>query len=252
MNPLSAPLNLNFEAGAPGAPPSGWTVSPSGEGTVAETMTEGYPEGARCARLVRKDKGAGYSALVEVVRADAYRGKRIRLRGTLRTASGTGRTIFYLQVNRSGSEHTSLTGQGAGAAWRRDELLTDVPNDAETLQFGLVVAGPAEGWIDTVEVQSLGEAGLGNEPARALSDRGAEASWQDMEIRLSLRENAAKVYFSVRLTCGGRLFLDHVQVTAGGGADSTPREVLTDDFETDTRALQMRVEYRACRAWKTS
>jgi hypothetical protein len=406
--PLSAPLNLNFEAGAPGTPPSGWTVSPSGEGTVAETMAEGCPEGARCARLVRKDKGAGYSALVEVVRADAYRGKRIRLRGTLRTASGTGRTILYLQVNRSGSEHTSLTGQAAGAAWRRDELLTDVPKDAETLQFGLVVAGPAEGWMDAVEVQSLGEAGLGNEPARALSDRGAanlaalarllalvryfhpsdgsarldwpawtieavgqvegardaaelarilnrlvaplaptaqvfpkgsppppvsppkapearriawrhyglgtgtprsqgnfasrrvggfvkpegeggalwildaaalrgktlqlrastraewrseipgkgelwvsavdrdgrslsqdrraveEASWQDMEIRLSLPENAAKVYFGVRLTGGGRLFLDHVQVTAGGGADSTPREVLADDFEADT------------------
>ncbi len=136
-------------------------------------MAEGCPEGVRCARLTRKESGPGYSALVEVVRADAYRGKRIRLRGMLRMASGAGRTLLYLQVNRSASDHATLTGQAAGAAWRRDELLTDVPKDAETLQFGLVVAGPAEAWIDAVEVQVLGEAGLGNEPARNLSDRGA-------------------------------------------------------------------------------
>lgn len=405
--PLPAPVNLSFEAGAPGALPSGWTVSPPAESTVAETMTEGCPEGVRCARLVRKDTGAGYSAMVEVVRADPYRGKRIRLRGMLRMASGTGRTILYLQVNRSGSEHTSQTGQAAGASWRRDELLADVPKDAETLQFGLVVAGPAEGWIDAVEVQALGDAGLGNEPARALTDRGTAnlsalarlvalvryfhpsdeaarldwpmwtieavgqvegaqdaselarvlsrllaplaptaqvfpkgsppppvsipkapdarkiawrhyglgtgtprsagsfasrrvggfvkpegeggalwildatalhgktlelsastraewhgespgkgelwvsavgsdgralahdrrpveaASWQDMEITLSLPESAAKVYFGVRLTGGGRLFLDRVQVTATGGADAAPREILADGFEAD-------------------
>ena len=405
--PLSAPSNLNFETGAPGSPPSGWTVSPPGEGTVAETMTEGCPEGARCGRLVRKDTGAGYSAMVEVVRADAYRGKRIRLQGMLRMASGTGRTILYLQVNRSGSEHTSFTGQAAGAVWRKDELLADVPKDAETLQFGLVVAGPAEGWIDAVEVQALGDAGLGNEPARALTDQGranlaalarlvalvryfhpsdesarldwpewainavgdvegardapelarvlsrlvaplaptaqvfpkespppsvsmpkapdarkiawrhyglgtgtprsaanfasrrvggfvkpegeggalwildaaalhgktlelrastrAEwqgeapgkgelwisavgsdgrslahdrqpvetASWQDMAIALPLPENAAKVYFGVRLTGGGRLFLDGVRVIATGGTAAAPREILADGFEAD-------------------
>ncbi len=406
--PLSAPVNLSFEAGVPGSPPSGWMVSPPGEDTVAETMTEGCPEGAKCGRLVRKDTGAGYSAMVEVVRADSYRGKRIRLRGTLRMAGGTGRAILYLQVNRSGSEHTSLTGPAAGAAWRRDELLADVPKDAETLQLGLVVAGPAEGWIDAVEVQILGDAGLGNEPARALtheeaanlaalarlvglvryfypSDESARldwpawtieavgqvehardtselarilsrliapvaptaqvfskgsppppisrprapgvrriawrhyglstgtprsagnfasrrvggfvkpegeggalwildaaalhaktlqlrastraewqgeasgkgefwvsavgsdgralardrrpvegASWQDMEITLPLPENVAKIYFGVRLTGAGRLFLDRVHVTANGGADTTPREVLADGFEADS------------------
>jgi C-terminal processing protease CtpA/Prc len=323
-------------------------------------------------------------------------------------ASGAGRVILYLQVNRSGSEHTSQTGQAAGAAWRRDELLADVPKDAETLQFGLVVAGSTEGWIDAVEVQILGDAGLGNEPAHVLTGEGAanlaalarlvalvryfhpsdesarldwplwtieavgqvegardaaelarilnrliapiaptarvflkgsppppvspprtpesrriawrhyglgtgtprsagnfasrraggfvkpdgeggalwildaatlhgktlalrastraewqdeapgkgelwvsavdrdgralahdrrpveEASWQDTEIKLPLPENVAKVYFGVRLTGGGRLFLDRAQVTASGGADTAPREVLADGFEADT------------------
>ncbi len=405
--PLSAPVNLNFEAGVPGTPPASWTVLPPGEGTLAETMSEGCPEGSRCGRLVRKDTGAGYSAMVEVVRADSYRGKRIRLRGILRMASGTGRAILYLQVNRSGSEHTSLTGMAAGSAWRRDELLADVPKDAETLQFGLVVVGPAEGWIDAVEVQALGDAGLGNEAARALTGEGAanlaalarliglvryfhpsdesarldwpawtieavgpvegardaaelarilnrlvapiaptaqifpkgsspppvspprtpasrriawrhyglgtgtsrsagnfasrrvgnfvkpegeggalwildaaalhaktlelraatraewqggdvgkgelwisavdrdgrslsydrrpveEASWKDTEITLPLPETVAKVYFGVRLTGGGRLFLDRVHVTANGGVDTTPREILADGFEKD-------------------
>jgi hypothetical protein len=406
--PLSAPVNLNFEAAAPGAPPAGWEVSPPGEGTLAETMAEGCPEGARCARLTRKESGPGYSALVEVVRADAYRGKRIRLRSMLRMASGAGRTVLYLQVNRSASERATSTGPAAGAAWRRDELLTDVPKDAETLQFGVVVAGSAEAWIDAVEVQVLGVAGLGNEPARPLTDRGAanlaalahlvglvryfhpsdesarldwpawtiaavgqveiardaaelarilgrlvtplaptaqvfpkgnppppaspptapearkiawrhyglgtgsprsegnfasrrvggfvkpeggggalwildaaalrgealhlkasvraqvkgeppgqaelwisavdrdgrplahdrrpvEAeSWQDTEITLSIPQGAAKIYFGARLTGGGRLFLDRVQVAAAGGPETAAREVLADGFEADT------------------
>ncbi len=431
--PLPAPVNLDFEAGAPGAPPSGWTVSPSGEGTVAETVTEGCSEGSRCGRLARRDTGPGYSAMVEVVRAEAYRGKRIRLRSMLRMAGGTGRAILYLQVNRSGSEHTSLTGPTAGVVWKRDELLVDVPKDAASLQFGLVVAGPTEAWIDAVEVQVLGEAGLGNERARALTDQGAAnltalarlvgllryfhpsdesvrldwpswtieavgqvesardttelarvlrrlvapiaptaqvfpkrsppspvtlrrapesrriawrhyglgtgtprsagnfasrrvggyvkpegeggalwildaaalhgqtlglkastraewqgeapgkgelwvsavdrdgrslahdrravegASWQDVEIALPLPENASKVYFGVRLTGGGRLFLDRVQVSASGGAGTIPREVLADSFEADapgrypegwfvspdTRAAGYRVEVTA-------
>jgi hypothetical protein len=406
-DPLPAPVNLNFEATAPGALPSGWEVSPPGEGTTAETVGEGCPEGVRCARLTRKDAGPGYSALVEVVRAEAFRGKRIRLRATLRMASGAGRSLLYLQVNRSASQHETLTGQAAGAAWRRDELLTDVSKDAETLQFGLVVAGPGEAWIDAVEVQVLGEAGLGNEPARALTDRGVAnlaalarlvglvryfhpsdesarldwpawtieavgqaeaaedapglarilnrllaplaptaqifltgnppppvaqatapearkiawrhyglgtgtprsaasfashriggfvqpegeggalwildaaalrgerlhlgasvraerqddapgqgeiwmsaidgdgrplahdrrpieaANWQDAAIDLSVPSNAAKIYFGARLTGGGRLFLDRVQVTATGGPSTSSREVVADGFETD-------------------
>src|SRR5436309_8535725 len=79
-DPLPGPVNLNFEATAPGGPPSGWEVSPPGEGTTAETVSEGCSEGARCARLIRRDTSPGYSALVEVARAEAYRGKRIRLR----------------------------------------------------------------------------------------------------------------------------------------------------------------------------
>ena len=404
--PLPVPANLNFEAGVSGVPPSGWTISPLSEGVLAETMIEGCAEGSKCGRLVRKDTGEGYSAMVEVVRADSYRGKRIRLQGTLRLASGTGRAILYLQVNRSGSEHASFTGKAAESAWRRDELLADVPKDAETIQFGFVVAGPAEAWLDAVEVQILGNAGLGNEPARALtgdglanlaalsrllglvryfhpSDTSARvdwpawtikavgqverardaselagilsrlvtpiaptaqvfprgshppflspprtpasrriawrhyglgtgtsrsagnfasrrvggfvepvgeggalwildaaalqarrcssgprlvrsgrwregkgefwvsavgddgrslahdrrpvegASWQDTEITLPLPENVAKIYFGVRLTGGGRLFLDQVQVTASGGADTANREVLADGFEAD-------------------
>jgi hypothetical protein len=59
------------------------------------------------------------------------------------------------------------------------------------------------------------------------------ASWQDTEITLSLPEQVAKVYFGVRLKGGGRIFLDRVRVTATGGIDIAPREVLADGFEAD-------------------
>jgi hypothetical protein len=171
---LPAPVNLSFEADAAGAAPSEWQLSPSGEGTVARSVSEDCPEGTRCARLSHGDGGSEFGALYQLVRADAFRGKRVRLRGTLRRTGGTGRAFLYFQTNRTASQSETVTGQPAGSAWRTDELLTDIPEDAETLQFGLVAAGPVEAWIDAVELVALGEAGLGNEPARELTDRGAE------------------------------------------------------------------------------
>lgn len=168
--PLPAPANLSFEESAPGSAPAGWEVSPSGEGTAAETLAAGCSQGDRCARLTRQDAGPGYSALLQFVRADPYRGKRVRLRGMLR--GGTGTALLYLQVNRPAAQPQTVTEAAAGTAWKRYELLIDIPKDAATFQFGLVVAGAAEAWLDAVEVQVLGEAGLGNEPARTLTDRG--------------------------------------------------------------------------------
>jgi hypothetical protein len=170
--PLRAPVNLSFAAAAPGVPPSGWGVSSASGGTTVETMAEGCVEGVRCARLRRKESGPGYDALLELVRADAYRGKRIRLRANLRRTGGAGQAFLYLQVNRPGPSYEARTGPAAVEGWRADAVWVDVARDAETFQLGLVVTGPAEAWIDAVAVETLGEAGLGNEPARALTNSG--------------------------------------------------------------------------------
>ena len=169
---LVAPVNLGFEAGTSGVPP-GWKVSGQGGDLEATTVSDGCLEGSRCARLIRKGIEPGIGALVQVVRADAYRNKRIRLRGSVRQTGGKSRALLYLQTNRPGTAPESLTGQAAGSDWRADVLITDIAADAETLQFGLVETGPAEAWIDAVSVEILGEAGLGNEPSRALSKQGA-------------------------------------------------------------------------------
>lgn len=87
------------------------------------------------------------------------------------------------------------------------------------------VPGKGELWISAVDREGR---------ALAHDQRPVEeASWQDTEMTLPLPENVAKVYFGIRLTGGGRLFLDRAQVTASGGADTAPREVLADGFEAD-------------------
>jgi hypothetical protein len=173
-DPLPVPVNLSFEAEPAGAPPSGWGVSSSHEGAVVvRTVAEGCPEAAHCAKLTSKGSGPGYDALLELVRADVYRGKRIRLRATIRKTEGVGKALLYLQVNRPGSHSETQTGQAARASWRTDSLYIDVPKDAESIQFGLAVSGPSESWIDEVAVDIVGDAGLGNEPPRVLTDRGA-------------------------------------------------------------------------------
>jgi hypothetical protein len=151
-----------------------WGLSSPHEGAlVVQTEAEGCPEAAHCAKLTSKESGPGYGALLEVVRADVYRGRRIRLRATIRKTEGTGKALLYLQVNRPGSHSGTQTGQAAETAWRTDSLYIEVPKDAESIQFGLAVSGPSESWIDKVAVDIVGDAGSGNEPPRGLTAREA-------------------------------------------------------------------------------
>lgn len=170
---LSSPANLGFEEGTPGVSPAFWETPPAGEGVIlhAETVDEGCLEGLQCARLSRRGTTDGYGALVQVVRADAYRGKRLRLRGVLR-AKGQGRALLYLQLNLPGDRRKSLVGVDAGADWRLDEIVAEVPADAGSLQFGIVQTGPLEVWLDAVTLEILGDAGVGNEGPRPLEERG--------------------------------------------------------------------------------
>ena len=142
-------------------------------------------------------------------------------------------------------------GEG-GALW----ILDATTLRGETLHLGAATRaewqgetpGTGELWVSAVDRDGRS---LGHERCPI-----TRASWQDTEVALRLPENAAKVYFGVRLTGGGRLFLDRVRVTAAGERDSVPREVLTDGFEAgqpgsypegwfvspDTRAAGYRVE----------
>lgn len=83
----------------------------------------------------------GYAA-AQRIRADAYRGKRIRLSGWLRAEPGSDGGALWLRVEMQNGDYI-LDGMldSAPAEWRQVSIVAPVPADATGISFGLRMKG---------------------------------------------------------------------------------------------------------------
>ena len=154
--------NAGFEAG--GELPQGWLVDGYGKDDVAVTVDRGQPHGgAASARIERRvDHPRGETMVLQHLRADDYHGKRLRAVGWLKGSDvATARLFTSVQAADAGEASAGVSG-GACAlpsgsfAWRRCDVVFDVPTDGDTLEIGVAVTGPGTLWIDDVELAEVG------------------------------------------------------------------------------------------------
>lgn len=100
---------------------------------------------------------AGFAWLVQEIFADDYRGTTVTFRGQFRTPGATGRAGLFLRVTRPAVDHGPFTARAAladpgnhvvsianNAGWTAHEVTAAIPDDAETVAFGVFLAGPGE------------------------------------------------------------------------------------------------------------
>jgi C-terminal processing protease CtpA/Prc len=182
--PPAAPTNLGFEQGQPGEVPPGWHLSTTAKdaGYTAEIVTEQPESGLQAARIsvpgeLKNPQMVGN--LMTSFDATAYRGKRVRLRGAVRVeGSGQDQAALWLRVDRTGGARGFFDNMSNRpitlSQWKSYEIVGDVAPDAQTINFGMMMFGRGKAWIDSVSFETVGEAGAGNEPARALDARGLD------------------------------------------------------------------------------
>ena len=98
---------------------------------------------------------AGSAALVQAIFADDYRGATVTFRGRFRTPEGTGPAGLFLRVMKPRDLHGPFTAQAALADpanhtvtlegrgdWSTHDVIAPIPDDANTVAFGLFLAGP--------------------------------------------------------------------------------------------------------------
>jgi C-terminal processing protease CtpA/Prc len=109
----------------------------------------------------RSSEASGFGALSQVVRADSYRGKRVRFSAFVRTrdARGTGAGL-WMRVDGEGGilafdnmQHRAIIGT---ADWTRVAVVLDVPQDAEGIAFGFLLMASGEAWIDDATFEVVG------------------------------------------------------------------------------------------------
>jgi C-terminal processing protease CtpA/Prc len=182
----TGPVNLGFEAGHLGEPPSGWFVPrPStAAGYKAELTADRPKSGKHCAVISAKpdaNVSAGFGNLMQQFDAAPYRGKMVRYRTAVRTETspGMGKAQLWMRVDRAGGVMGFFDNMQdrpiASPDWNFYDITGTVDSDAAVINIGLMLLGTGKVWIDEASFEVLGnvEAAV-VEPARPLTSRGLQ------------------------------------------------------------------------------
>ena len=113
--------------------------------------------GAASAHIRGGERAAnGMATMAQSIRADAFRGKRVRLSAYLRTADAQAAGV-WLRVDGQTKPITLANMSGrlikGTTDWRRYDIVLDVPAQTIGLAYGVMVLGRGDIWVDDVSVQ---------------------------------------------------------------------------------------------------
>ena len=162
--PMGSVENGDLEVG--GDEPTGWFMSGGAKDEFTASLDRGErAAGAASARLrPRVTAPGGYGTLMQTIRAADHRGKRLRMTAQVRGRGVVGRGDFWLRVQAPYSPADG-PGLGGGACrlsgdfdWKPCEIVFDVPEAGEEIQYGIGLAAPGTVWLDQVRLEEVSRA----------------------------------------------------------------------------------------------
>src|SRR2546423_5669751 len=178
--------------------PTGWQAVTDGRGeyrvTAGGARRDGGQGFAGATIKANVESPRGSAMLAQSIRADAYRGKRVRLTGFLKTIGvNEGTAVLFMRVDGDGVVQTSDYMQNRPLMlttdWSRQEIVLDVPRTAIGFTFGFLLGGSGQAWLDDVaidvvsnEVPVTGQAGGLYPPSKPLSDREIDRPRREQEV----------------------------------------------------------------------
>jgi C-terminal processing protease CtpA/Prc len=131
-------------------------------GAAAKLVDSGCKTG-RCVQITgpeRPQEGM-FGNLMQSVRADGYRLRRIKLRAAIRVQGPQTRAQMWLRLDRADRSmaflENSTRNPVTSAEWTTAEIEADVPEEASYIALGFMLFGPGSAWVDDVSLDITGE-----------------------------------------------------------------------------------------------
>jgi hypothetical protein len=101
------------------------------------------------------DGADGFGTLTQWFRADGYRGKRLRMTAFVKTDGVEGQPGLWMRIDgkeKTGLAFDNMMGRPVKGTtdWKKYDVVLDVPEEAEEIFFGFLVAGKGRGWVDDI------------------------------------------------------------------------------------------------------
>jgi hypothetical protein len=157
--PNSKPLNLDFSAGRLGQIPQGWIVPVHATKEFEVRVAEIGPRPGLRSAALELDEGADtIGTLMQRVDASKLRGRKVRLRASVRTEPGSIAQL-WLRIDRpagrSGFFDDMQDRPIESATFNSFELAGEVAADAEAIVFGMMLTSPGKAWLSDVHFEAV-------------------------------------------------------------------------------------------------
>jgi hypothetical protein len=158
--------------------PSGWFLAGNHPtnyrtGVDRSDLHGGLPS----AYLASLAKGNGFGTLMQSISAANYVGKRIRLRGWVKSQDVGDWAGLWMRVDK-GREAVAFDNMQDRAIkgaqpWTSYDVVLDVPSDATSINFGILLSGTGEVWLNdlSLEVVEVGTPTTGTNSGATLPQR---------------------------------------------------------------------------------
>jgi hypothetical protein len=106
-------------------------------------------------------KPTGFGTLMQTFKADAYRGKRVRMSGYVRSQNVADWAGLWLRIDGPGGEMLGFDNMQqrpikGTVDWKKCEIVLDVPESAQAIAFGMLLTGVGQVWMDDLDFQVVG------------------------------------------------------------------------------------------------
>jgi hypothetical protein len=140
----------------------GWMVSPDYAEDFEVGVDHAVAHGGKASTYIKSKPHAteaSHATIGQRIKADAYRGKRVRLSGFLKTVNVTGRARLWMRID----SEKGILGQDAmndralkgTTNWTKLEIVLDVPEGSAGVIFGLRLNGAGQVWMDDLRWETV-------------------------------------------------------------------------------------------------
>ena len=148
--------------GREGERPAGWFPAGSRPQDYEMALDTAVRDAERPSARIRATAPdpAGFGTLMQVIAADAYRGRRVRLAGDLRVRDVGGRASLWMRVDGACGQVLAFDNAQDRAArgtaeWRPQAVVLDVPEGAQGIFFGTLLEGGGTAWVSDLRLEPV-------------------------------------------------------------------------------------------------
>ena len=156
---MSSPIVGNAET------PKGWFAAGSHPKDYEMSLDRtGAHNGTACAYLKSvAAETSGFGTLMQMFKADEYRGKRVRMSGYVKAKDATDWAGLWMRVDGARKDETLAFDNMQDRAikgtidWKKYEIVLDVPESSEMVALGLLLSGKGQVWMDDLQFETVGK-----------------------------------------------------------------------------------------------